>query len=145
MDVKQVILIRTDLKDFKGNKVPCGKLMAQVAHASLEAIFNRMNVNIEQLEDYEGTRAVYRELNTTCNSALNMWICGEQKKVCLAVNSQEELDYYYNLAKQNNLMSSYIIDNGHTVFNGIPTPTCVAIGPDFSHLIDTITTKLKLY
>lgn len=139
MDVKQVILIRKDLN------MPPGKCAAQAAHASLEAIFNRMNVNIEQLDDYEGTRAVYRELNTTCNSALNMWICGEQKKVCLAVNSQEELDYYYNLAKQNNLMSSYIIDNGHTVFNGIPTPTCVAIGPDFSHLIDTITTKLKLY
>lgn len=31
MSTKQVILIRTDLKDFKGNKVPCGKLMAQAS------------------------------------------------------------------------------------------------------------------
>ena len=139
MDTKQVILIRKDLN------MPPGKAAAQAAHGSLQAIFNRMSINIEQLNDFEGTRAVYRELNTTSNSSLNMWICGEQKKVCLAVNSQEELDYYYNLAKQNNLMSSYIIDNGHTVFNGIRTPTCVAIGPDFSHLIDAITSKLKLY
>lgn len=139
MDVKQVILIRKDLN------MPPGKLMAQAAHASLQAIFNRMYVDSEQLDDDKDTRAIYRELNTTSNSSLNMWICGEQKKVCLAVNSQEELDDYYNKALENNLMSSYIIDNGHTVFNGIPTPTCVAIGPDFSHLIDPITSKLKLY
>jgi len=139
MDVKQVILVRKDLN------MPSGKLMAQAAHASLQAIFNRMSINIEQLNDFEGTRAVYRELNTTSNSSLNIWICGEQKKVCLAVNSQEELDYYYNKALANNLMCSYIIDNGHTVFNGVRTPTCIAIGPDFSHLIDPITSKLKLY
>jgi len=136
MDIKQVILVRKDLN------MPSGKLMAQAAHASVQTILNRMHIDTENFEDFAG---IYRELNTTSNSALNLWICGEQKKICLAVNSQEELDYYYNKALENNLMCSYIIDNGHTVFNGVRTPTCIAIGPDFSHLIDPITSKLKLY
>ena len=136
MDIKQVILVRKDLN------MPSGKLMAQAAHASVQTILNRMHIDTENFEDFAG---IYRVLNTTSNSALNLWICGEQKKICLAVNSQEELDYYYNKALENNLMCSYIIDNGHTVFNGVRTPTCIAIGPDFSHLIDPITSKLKLY
>ena len=95
MSTKQVILIRTDLKDFKGNKVPCGKLMAQVAHASLTAITNLMYVESEELDNID-TQVVYRELITNSNSPLNLWLTGAQTKICLAVNSLEELNKYFD-------------------------------------------------
>ena len=144
MSTKQVILIRTDLKDFKGNKVPCGKLMAQVAHASLTAITNLMYVETEELDNID-TQVVYRELITNSNSPLNLWLTGSQTKICLAVNSLEELNKYFDLAQKAMLPCSYIIDNGLTVFNGIQTPTCIAIGPSWSADIDEITSKLRLY
>ena len=37
-----------------------------------------------------------------------------------------------------------IIDLGKTEFNGEPTKTCLAIGPNKTELIDSITGHLKL-
>lgn len=138
MNTKQVILIRKDLN------MPVGKLAAQVAHASLTAITNLMYVDPEDTE-FNEQPAVFRELNTFQNSALNLWLTGSQTKICLAVNSLEELDKYFELAQKANLPCSYIEDNGLTVFNGIKTATAVAIGPDWSADIDAITSRLRLY
>ena len=38
-----------------------------------------------------------------------------------------------------------IEDSGLTEFHGQVTPTCVAIGPDYSEKIDPITGNLQLY
>jgi PTH2 family peptidyl-tRNA hydrolase len=37
-----------------------------------------------------------------------------------------------------------IIDSGKTEFGGVPTKTCLAIGPDYSEKIDKVTGNLKL-
>jgi PTH2 family peptidyl-tRNA hydrolase len=37
-----------------------------------------------------------------------------------------------------------IIDSGLTEFGGVPTKTCVAIGPDIDAKIDVLTKHLKL-
>lgn len=137
MSIKQVIVVRKDLN------MPCGKLMAQAAHASLSAITNRMYTETENVS--EDLQAIYRELNCLSNSALNIWLTGEQKKVVLAVNSKEELDALYAKASELKMICSYIIDNGHTIFNGVQTPTCIAIGPDWEEDINTLTGHLKLY
>jgi len=137
-NVKQVILIRKDLN------MPVGKIAVQAAHASLTAITNLMYVDPEETEFNEDP-AVFRELNTFQNSALNLWLTGSQTKICLAVNSLEELDKYFELAQKANLPCSYIVDNGLTVFNGVKTPTAVAIGPAWFFDIDEITSRLKLY
>lgn len=143
-NVKQVILVRKDLYKTNGKPVGFAKLAVQVAHASLTAITNLMYVETEELDNID-TQVVYRELITNSNSPLNLWLTGSQTKICLAVNSLEELNKYFDLAQKAMLPCSYIIDNGLTVFNGIQTPTCIAIGPSWSADIDEITSKLKLY
>lgn len=136
--VKQVIVLRKDLK------MPAGKACSQSAHASLTAITNLMYVDPEDTEFNEDP-AIFRELNTFQNSPLNLWLTGSQTKICLAVNSLEELDTYFDLAQKANLPCSYIVDNGHTVFNNVATPTAIAIGPAWANEIDALTSSLKLY
>jgi PTH2 family peptidyl-tRNA hydrolase len=36
------------------------------------------------------------------------------------------------------------VDSGRTEFHGVLTPTCCAVGPDFSERVDPITGHLKL-
>jgi PTH2 family peptidyl-tRNA hydrolase len=49
----------------------------------------------------------------------------------------------YNKAKEAGLEVHIITDSGRTEFKE-PTKTCLAIGPDLSEKIDTITGHLKL-
>lgn len=51
----------------------------------------------------------------------------------------------YSKAKEKDLEVRLITDSGITEFGGVPTRTCLAIGPDWSELIDPITSHLKLY
>jgi PTH2 family peptidyl-tRNA hydrolase len=37
------------------------------------------------------------------------------------------------------------IDAGKTEFNGVPTLTCIAIGPEYEDIINPITGQLELY
>lgn len=126
---KQVILIRKDL-----NMSP-GKLGAQVAHASVAALL------------FKAYRSDYQDqFNTVIpeDSALTEWLGGYFTKICLAVNSKEELIEFYKKAFDAGLRVSLIEDAGFTEFNE-PTFTCVGIGPELNEEIDKITGKLKLY
>ena len=38
-----------------------------------------------------------------------------------------------------------ITDRGLTEFGGVPTRTCLGIGPDYDQLIDPVTGDLELY
>lgn len=68
-----------------------------------------------------------------------------QTKVCLKVNSEKELLEAYQNAIKSGLKANIITDAGRTEFNGIPTKTAVAIGPNKASEIDKITGGLKLY
>lgn len=123
---KQVILVRTDLKMDKG------KVGAQVAHASMAAVLrNAMRPN-------------EKTLVLDLDDRLGPWLSGAFTKVCLKVDNEKDLFYYYDLARQRGMLASVIRDSGRTVFAGVPTYTCVAIGPDNADEIDKITGKLKL-
>ena len=65
-------------------------------------------------------------------------------KICVGVDSEQELIDIYNKAKAVGIICSLITDAGLTQFNGTPTKTVVAIGPDESEKIDKITGGLKL-
>ena len=43
---KQIIIIRTDLKNHQGQKVRTGKLIAQACHASIAFLTNRIKKNM---------------------------------------------------------------------------------------------------
>jgi PTH2 family peptidyl-tRNA hydrolase len=60
------------------------------------------------------------------------------------VNSEEELLALYAKAMEAGIITSLITDAGLTEFNGVPTNTCIAVGPDFEDKIDSITGGLPL-
>lgn len=124
---KQVIVLRKDLNMRKG------KMVSQGAHASMKAILD--------WSIYEGN-GLLTELPK--GSALESWLNGLFTKICVSVDSEEELVDLYNKAMKAGLMVSMITDAGLTEFNGVHTKTCIAIGPDWSDEIDPITKHLKL-
>jgi PTH2 family peptidyl-tRNA hydrolase len=123
---KQVIVVRKDLNMRKG------KMVAQGAHASLKAVLDQMNHNNNQLT-----------LNLK-DEALASWIEGKFTKICVGVDSEEELFEIVNQAQAAGLTCALITDAGLTEFDGKPTRTCCAIGPNWSNDIDKITGHLKL-
>jgi PTH2 family peptidyl-tRNA hydrolase len=126
---KQVIVMRKDLNMRKG------KMVAQGAHASMKAIVDMMGENDEEN---------YLCLTYKPKTALKDWIEGRFTKVCLSVNSEKEMLELYQKAKDKGLICSLIVDAGLTEFKGVPTKTCIAIGPNWSDEIDEITGHLSL-
>lgn len=116
--------------DLKMNK---GKLVAQGSHASLGALLNLGNI------DENGINISFDD-----NDALRYWLEDEFTKIVLKCDSQAELLKLYCLAKVTGLNAVLITDAGHTVFNGVPTHTCIGIGPALPEDIDKITGHLKL-
>jgi PTH2 family peptidyl-tRNA hydrolase len=66
------------------------------------------------------------------------------KKICVSVNSEQELLDLHKAAVEAKIINSLIQDSGLTEFGGVPTYTTVAIGPDFEEKIDAITKHLPL-
>ncbi|MGA2665871.1 MAG: peptidyl-tRNA hydrolase Pth2 [Nitrososphaerales archaeon] len=116
VEIKQVIVARTDLKMGKG------KLAAQVAHASLAAV-----------EEDMGRRG----------SWFQEWKEQGQAKVVLKGASDAELQELFRKARAMGLPSSLIQDAGSTQLEP-GTVTCLGIGPAPADLIDRVTGHLKL-
>lgn len=117
-NVKQVIVIRKDLKMRKG------KMAAQAAHASNKIILERSSTEKYHYFDY--------------------WKNNGMTKIVVGVDSEEELIELYQKAKEEKLPAALIVDAGLTEFDGISTKTCIAIGPYESKAIDKLTSHLKL-
>lgn len=124
-NLKQVILLRKDLK------MGAGKAAAQAAHASLGCLINS-----------EVLRADFVGFDPT----ILKWMESGQKKVCLRVDSEEELlKVYKKIKNDTNIPYSLIEDSGKTEFHGISTITALGIGPGYEDDIDELTKHLKLY
>jgi len=121
--VKQVIIIRKDLKMRLGKSIVSG------SHASMKIFLDKIFHSNKQPE---------------WSSEELEWINGIFIKICVGVNSEKELIDCYDKAKEAGLNCSLIKDSGLTEFSGVPTYTCVAIGPNYSEKIDLITGHLKL-
>ena len=75
---------------------------------------------------------------------INEWVFGEFTKISLYVNNETELLDLYNILQFNKIDCVLITDAGHTEFGGVPTNTCIGIGPISSEIIDKFTGNLKL-
>ncbi len=62
---------------------------------------------------------------------IDHWLRNSFRKICVYVNSEEELKEVYQKALDKGLMSNLVEDNGTTEFNGVRTLTCCAIGPHY--------------
>lgn len=138
---KQVIILRKDLKMKKG------KSTAQGAHASLGAILQLMNngVNMRDTPPEIVDDSYTLSLKVEVGSDMDDWLRGIFRKVALGVHSEEELLSIHKQAVEAGLPVSLITDSGLTVFNGVKTTTCLAIGPASDEELDKITGHLPLY
>ena len=130
--VKQVIVIRKDLKMTKG------KMIAQGSHASLGVVLGMMDRKVKEDGSMEMSISIDKD------SPLKEWLETIFTKICVYGNSEEELESVYQQALDKNLPACIITDRGLTHFKGIPTKTAVAIGPCFSNDVDEITSSLRL-
>ena len=131
-NVKQVLIWNKSLRNHKGEKVRTGKIAAQLAHASMAVLLNLGHV--EGMDSY-----IF-----PMDKDMQEWIEGSFAKICVSVNSEEELLLMYSKAGNAGLPCSLIKDKGFTEFNGKETFTAVAIGPAQATEIDKITGELKL-
>lgn len=127
--IKQVILIRKDLKMRRGKEI------AQGSHACMEFL-------VSQLRQHLANNA---DLTIELNEQEKKWISVGMAKVCLQVNSEQQLLEYHDKAKSHGIKSYLIRDSGRTEFKGNPTLTACAIGPDEVDKVDGITGDLELY
>jgi PTH2 family peptidyl-tRNA hydrolase len=117
--IKQTIIIRKDLNLSKG------RLVTQGAHASIAFLTDLIKE--------------YNPLQLT--EVQKEWVYGTFFKVCVGVDSEKELlDIGYNAIAMG-ISVKYIEETGG--FDK-PTLTCIAIGPDYSSVIDPVTKHLKL-
>lgn len=139
-DAKQVILIRKDLQ------MPAGKLGAQVAHASLACVL-KLGTWSSGSVDGMGNISEDEEFTITVanGSPVHDWMTKSFPKITLEVKNENQLKRYYDEAVAAGLPASWIVDAGRTIFNGVPTPTCVGIGPASREQIDAITKRLRVY
>jgi PTH2 family peptidyl-tRNA hydrolase len=136
MNTKQVIVIRKDLNMRKG------KMCAQASHASMAFITTEMCVS----KSYGLVNEYYIkgiERMRYCEE-IEHWLENSFRKICVYVNSEQELEEIHQKALDNRLISHIITDNGVTEFNGVPTKTCCAIGPHKDSKFEGITNHLPL-
>jgi len=129
-DVKQVIVIRRDLKMRRGKEI------AQGAHASTAWIVSMLADGVDRTT---GTVTV------TIDPVAMVWMTSSWRKVTLQVTTEDELVALHEAALARGLRSHLIHDSGRTEFAGVPTITALAIGPDRSAMIDEVTGALTIY
>lgn len=143
MSVKQVIVIRKDLKMRRGKEI------AQGAHASMKWLVERVKEVEAKFYSWASRGMPLNEEPPSSGVPLtnqeHNWIHNLFTKICVAVDSEAELDAIYQKAVDKGLEVHMITDSGATEFGGVPTKTCLAIGPDEASVIDPITKDLRLY
>lgn len=113
--MKQIIVMRKDLNMGRGKEI------AQGAHASMKA-------TLLHIED----------------PRVQEWLSGKFTKIAVGVNSEEELLAILEKARTAGIIAELCTDAGLTVFDGVPTNTCIAVGPDTHDNLLPITGGLKL-
>lgn len=143
--IKQVIVIRKDLRNENGQKIRTGKLISQACHASLGAFLKfGMNKKFSLMEPWmNGQNGVEFHIEAMEGSSLYEWYYSGQTKITVSVNSEEELMQIYE-AIPDHIPCHLVTDLGRTEFNGVPTVTCLGIGPAPAEIIDPITGHLPL-
>lgn len=128
---KQIIVWRKDLK------VRLGKKMAMACHGSLAEILARMS----RSEDGDN---VTLTLSYNKNDEVGQWLEGRFTKIVCYVENEAELLALYATLTANRIPVSLITDVGLTEFNGVPTNTCIGIGPVLAEVVDPFTKHLPL-
>ena len=136
---KMMIVMRRDLKMRKG------KIAAQAGHACVDAILMALSKE-GRMNDLEMTADGFTlKENGKPETPLSEWFSYGSAKICVYVDSEEELLAIAQKAADKGIIASVITDAGMTEFHGIPTKTCLALEPLPAEIADEITGELPLY
>jgi len=135
-EIKQVIIVRKDLH------MRAGKIAAQVSHASMQVVLDRMLKSKVEFGKEIWSLSLFGE--DYSNDPLSKWLNGHFTKVVLYVDSLEEMEDIERSAQELGIPTAKIIDTGKTEFHNVSTPTCVALGPYDSEVLGRLTGHLKL-
>ena len=78
-------------------------------------------------------------------TALTEWFDAGVAKVCVYVDSEEELLDLAERGRELGFAVALVRDAGHTEFHGEPTYTCLAFEPLPAEKVDPLTGELPLY
>ena len=136
---KMMIVMRRDLKMRKG------KIAAQAGHACIDAILMALSKE-GRLNDFETTNdgIALRDTDKP-TTPLSDWFKYGCAKICVYVDSEEELMNIADKAKEKGIIAAVITDAGMTEFHGVPTKTCLALEPLPAEVADELTGDLPLY
>jgi peptidyl-tRNA hydrolase, PTH2 family len=129
--IKLVIAVRRDLHMTRGKEI------AQACHAVVGVLLRQGGYT------YDSAAGELDHVRMDKNTLA--WLEGGSAKICVKVNSEQELYDLEKKAGNAGIQSCLIIDDGLTMFHGVKTPTCIAIGPAEALDIDFITGGLALY
>ena len=136
---KQMIVMRRDLKMRKG------KIAAQAGHACVTAVLAALarEQRLGQVQADETGVVLTQDGQSV--TPLSEWFARGVAKVCVYVDSEEELLEIDRKAKAAGILSALICDSGLTEFHGQPTYTCLAFEPALPEKVDPITGELPLF
>ena len=136
---KMMIVMRRDLKMRKG------KIAAQAGHACIDAILMALSKE-GRLNDFEVTDEGFLLKDTDkLSTPLSNWFMYGCAKICVYVDSEEDLLSIANKANEKGIIAAVITDAGMTEFHGVPTKTCLALEPLPAEMADELTGNLPLY
>lgn len=119
---KQVLVVRRDLRMRRGKEI------AQGAHAASVWMARRIQ------------HCVTTQTAPVLSEAERAWIFDElTTKIVLQTPNEDSLREVCAIAQAAGLRVELITDAGKTEFNGVPTATCCAIGPDACAVVDRAT------
>jgi PTH2 family peptidyl-tRNA hydrolase len=137
--VKQVLLVRTDLKNKQGQKVKSAKMGIQMAHAAMIWVARLIQLQVARDEELYDEASTIAERMTEDEKE---WLLnGSFAKIALGVEHREMLELVLK-AQEAGLKAYICTDAGRTEFEG-PTETVAAIGPARADVIDLITGHLR--
>ncbi len=138
---KQMIVMRRDLKMRKG------KIAAQAGHACVEATLMALarEGRLDQVRIMSSQSWVYLDDEGTPETPLSRWFDAGVAKVCVYVDSEDELLELAVQGREQGFAVALVRDAGYTEFHGEPTYTCLAFEPLMPEQIDPITGDLPLY
>jgi len=105
-----------------------GKMVAQGAHAAVINVTNILQTDMWKRKQ----------------EALRIWVLEGQRKICVGVETLDELIELRDRGFEAGICVTMITDRGDTEFHGASTVTCLALGPDTDENLDPITGDLKL-
>lgn len=140
VEPKQILVVNKELN------MPYGKFGAQCAHMSEAFLSHDFYIGKKTFKPLENGNYIM-EIEVT--KAEKEWLTNSFVKVVLAAKNEKELEKLEKKALEHGLIEGRdffkIIDEGRTVFDGVPTFTGIGFRPMYPEEIDPITKRYQLY